>query len=66
MYENKYKNPAGANMAELEAFLQLIADLDEKIELFAIGGTAMILKNVKNHQSQTGGMLLSFTASGGF
>ena len=47
MYENKYKNPAGANMAELEAFLQLIADLDEKIELFAIGGTAMVLKNIK-------------------
>jgi len=47
MYENKYKNPAGADIAELEAFLQLIADLDEKIELFAIGGTAMVLKNIK-------------------
>ena len=47
MYENKYKNPATTNLADLETFLQLIADLNEKIELFAIGGTAMVLKNIK-------------------
>lgn len=47
MYENKYKNPAATNLADLESFLQLIADLNIEIELFAIGGTAMVLKNIK-------------------
>src|SRR3989344_8199470 len=47
MYENKYKNPEPLGSAELNNFLQLIAGLDESLELFAIGGTAMVLKNVK-------------------
>ncbi|MBI2140684.1 hypothetical protein HYU14_07215 [Candidatus Woesearchaeota archaeon] len=47
MYENNYKNPIGAGRAGLESFLQLIADLDEEIELFAIGGTAMVLGGIK-------------------
>ncbi len=47
MYENKYKNPINTNLEDLESFLQLIADLDTEIELFAIGGTAMIIKNIK-------------------
>ena len=47
MYENKFKNPGLTGLKDLENFLQLIADLDEEIELFAIGGTAMILKNIK-------------------
>jgi len=47
MYENKYKNPKDTGNEELNRFLQLIADLDKKIELFAIGGTAMVLKNIK-------------------
>lgn len=47
MYEDNYKNPVNTNLKDLENFLQLIADLDEEIELFAIGGTAMVLKNIK-------------------
>lgn len=47
MYENKYKNPKSTDLPDLEAFLQLIADLNEELELFAIGGTAMVLKGVK-------------------
>ncbi len=47
MYENKYKNPKITNLKDLENFLQLLADLDREIELFAIGGTALVLKNIK-------------------
>ena len=47
MYENNYKNPDITTLDDLENFLQLIADLEEDIELFAIGGTAMVLKNIK-------------------
>lgn len=47
MYENKFKNPTSTGLTELDHFLQLIADLDEEIELFAIGGTAMVLKGIK-------------------
>lgn len=47
MYENNPKNPATTNLNDLETFLQLIADLDIEIELFAMGGTAMVLKNIK-------------------
>ncbi len=47
MYENKYKNIIKTSMKDLDLFLQLLADLDTEIELFAIGGTAMILKNIK-------------------
>lgn len=45
--KNKYKNPIAKDLGDLESFLQLIADLDEEIELFAIGGTAMVLKKIK-------------------
>ncbi|NQU78952.1 hypothetical protein HQ545_04250 [Candidatus Woesearchaeota archaeon] len=47
MYENKYKNLKITDLPDLETFLQLIADLDEELELFAIGGTAMVLKGIK-------------------
>ena len=47
MYENEYKNQISTNLKDLEIFLQLIADLDEEIELFALGGTAMVLQNIK-------------------
>lgn len=46
MYENN-KNRANSSPKDLESFLQLIADLDKEIELFAMGGTAMVLKNIK-------------------
>lgn len=41
------KNPINTGIKDLENFLQLIADLDRDIELFALGGTAMVLKNIK-------------------
>ena len=47
MYEDKYKSPIVTNLDNLDTFLQLLADLNEELELYAIGGTAMILKNIK-------------------
>ena len=47
MYEDKYKNPIATNLDNLNTFLQLLADLNEELELYAIGGTAMLLKNIK-------------------
>jgi len=47
MYENKFKNKISTGQKDLESFLQLLADLDTKIEFFALGGTAMVLKNIK-------------------
>jgi len=47
MYENKYKNTNITNIEDLEDFLNLLADLNEPLELFAIGGTAMVLKKIK-------------------
>lgn len=47
MYENKSKNLRTTTGPELENFLQLLADLDEELELFALGGTAMVLKKIK-------------------
>ena len=47
VYENNYKNPKSTNKEDLETFLQLIANLNTEITLFAIGGTAMLLKNIK-------------------
>lgn len=47
MYEDKYKNPMETNLDNLNTFLQLLADLNEELELYAVGGTAMILKNIK-------------------
>ena len=47
MYEDNYKNPITTNLDNLNTFLQLLADLNEELELYAIGGTAMILKNIK-------------------
>jgi len=47
MYENKYKNITLTNIEDLDSLLNLLADLNEPIELFAIGGTAMVLKKIK-------------------
>jgi len=47
MYEDKYKNPHVTGLEDLHNFLNLIADLNEPLELYAIGGTAMVLKNIK-------------------
>lgn len=47
MYENNYKNPINTNLNELENLLQLLADLNIEIEHFALGGTAMVIKNIK-------------------
>lgn len=47
MYENKYKNIEVTSIQDLNDFLNLIADLNEPLELFALGGTAMVLKGIK-------------------
>ncbi|KHO49832.1 MAG: hypothetical protein QT02_C0003G0022 [archaeon GW2011_AR9] len=47
MYENNYKNPPLTGLKDLENFLQLLADLNEELELFAMGGTAMVLRGIK-------------------
>ena len=47
MYDNTYKNQAETGSEELEALLQLLADLDRPITLYAIGGTAMVLQRIK-------------------
>jgi hypothetical protein len=47
MYENNYKNVDLSTMGELNDLLNLLADVGEPLELFAIGGTAMVLKNIK-------------------
>ena len=47
MYEDKYKNIEHTGLEDLNVFLNLIATLNEPLELFAIGGTAMVLKNIK-------------------
>lgn len=52
MYENNM-NRANSSLKDLESFLQLIADLDREIELFAMGGTAMVLKNIKEATKDT-------------
>jgi len=41
------KNLTNTSLKDLETFLQLIADLGKAIEFFALGGTAMVLKNIK-------------------
>src|SRR3989338_10867357 len=47
MYVNNPKNPHETGIKELDSFLLLLADLDLDIELFALGGTAMVLKGIK-------------------
>ena len=47
MYENKFKNEKLTGIADLDIFLNLLADLNEPVKLFAIGGTAMVLKGIK-------------------
>ncbi len=47
MYEDKYKNIGLTSSSDLDVFLNLIAALNEPLELFAIGGTAMVLKGIK-------------------
>ncbi len=47
MHENKFKNITPNSSTDLDNFIQLLADLNEEIELFALGGTAMVLKSIK-------------------
>ncbi len=47
MYEDNYKNTSLTSSGDLDSFLNLIAALNEPLELFAIGGTAMVLKDMK-------------------
>ena len=45
--EGIYKNQSLTRLKDLESFLQLIADLGEKMDLYALGGTAMVIENIK-------------------
>lgn len=47
MYENKFKNVDISKLDDLNNFLNLIADTNKDIELFALGGTAMVIKGIK-------------------
>lgn len=47
MYESEYKNPRTSSIEDLDSLMNLLADLNEPLELFAIGGTSMVLKNIK-------------------
>jgi len=47
MYENGYKNIKLTGMNDLDSFLNLLSDLNEPLELFVIGGTAMVLEGIK-------------------
>lgn len=47
MYEDKYKNLGQTASRELRRLLNLLADLNEELELFALGGTAMVLRGIK-------------------
>src|SRR3989338_2982022 len=47
MYENRFKNVKLTGLSDLDSFLNLLADLNEPLELFAIGGTAMVLAGIK-------------------
>jgi len=48
MYENKFKNETLTGIKDLDVLLNLLADLKEPLELFAIGGTAMVLNGIKD------------------
>ena len=47
MYDNRYKNTGTSGLNALNNLMSLLADLNESLELFAIGGTAMVLKGIK-------------------
>ncbi len=47
MYENNYKNVQETGSKDFELLLDLLSDLDKELELFALGGTAMVLADVK-------------------
>lgn len=47
MYENNYKNAQEKGSTDFELLLDLLSDLDKELELFALGGTAMVLAGIK-------------------
>ena len=46
--KNQYKNTEETPLEQLEIFLKLIADLNKEINIYAIGGTAMVLAGHKS------------------
>lgn len=44
---NNYKNEENTDINDLDAILLILADADKEIKLYAIGGTAMVLGNLK-------------------
>ena len=47
MEDDKYKNLNESDIEELDSFIRLVATLDRELELYAIGGTAMVLSGHK-------------------
>jgi len=47
MKENKYKNEDESAIEELNSLISLLASIDKEIELYALGGTAMVLAGHK-------------------
>ena len=47
MKDNKYKNTGESKITELNSLINLLVSLNERIELYAMGGTAMVLAGQK-------------------
>lgn len=47
MKENNYKNNIRTNIGDLDRFLNILARSKKKIDFYAMGGTAMVLENIK-------------------
>src|SRR3989339_889765 len=46
--ENKYKNILESGEKQLEILLNLLADTNQQIDIYAVGGTAMVLAGHKS------------------
>lgn len=47
MIQNKYKNDRESKRNDLESFIRILSEFGEKINIYAIGGTAMVLAGHK-------------------
>lgn len=57
MYENNYKNQILSKYPEIRTFLETLANTD--IKLYAMGGTAMVLANIKESTKDIDFMITS-------
>jgi hypothetical protein len=47
MNEDKFKNNGLTDIEDLDRFINVLANIEKKVNLYALGGTAMILENIK-------------------